>query len=424
MNVSVSGSEITGIVTAPASKSVMQRACAAALLRGGEVIIHHYGKSNDDKAALNIIQQLGAEVTMINDHSLKIFVKNFPDGIPNRTISCGESGLSARMFTAIAALSTHTIKINGAGSLLQRPFDFFDQIFPPLNVTIKSNQGKLPLEIKGTLQPADMTIDGSLSSQFLTGLLFAFSALNEDAVIKVNHLNSRPYVDLTLEVMSDFGLNVPENKNYKVFVFQNSKFKIQNSKFNYTIEGDWSGAAFLLVAGAISGNVQVKGLNAFSSQADRAILAVLRQCGCAVSINEDAVTVSRNRLRPFQVDATNYPDLFPPLAALALFCNGTSIVSGVHRLTHKESNRAESIVAMCKAFGGNIFLQNDEMIIEGNQSLKPAIVNTFNDHRIAMAASVIALNLNGTTTIQDAECVNKSYPDFFSDIQSLGGKLS
>ena len=206
----------------------MQRACAAALLRGGKVMLHHYGKSRDDAAALHILKQLGVAVTIIDDDVLEIISENFPEKIKSTVVDCGESGLSARMFTAIAALSTDTIHITGTGTLLQRPFHFFEKTFPQLGISLTSTNGHLPLTVRGRMQPKDIIVDGSLSSQYLTGLLFAFSALNEDAYIHVDKLSSKPYIDLTLEVMKDFGLNTPENKGYKTFIFRKSK--IQNPK--------------------------------------------------------------------------------------------------------------------------------------------------------------------------------------------------
>ena len=424
MQVKIAPSEISGTVMAPASKSAMQRACAAALLRGGKVMLRHYGKSRDDAAALHIIRQFGAVVTVIDDDVLEIISENFPEKIISKVINCGESGLSARMFTAIAALSADTIQIAGTGTLLQRPFHFFEKIFPQLGVAITSSNGYLPLTIRGRMQAKNITIDGSLSSQYLTGLLFAFSALNENVQIHAEHLSSKPYIDLTLQVMKDFGLNIPENNNYTTFVFKKSK--IQSPTFgtksiiHYTIEGDWSSAAVLLVAAAINGAIKVKGLHPDSLQADQKILDVLRQCGCAVAIREQDIMLTKNPLKPFHFDATDCPDLFPPLAALALFCKGTSSIKGLHRLIHKESNRAESITEMCRKFGGTVFIKNDELIIEGGKPLHPAMINSFSDHRIAMAAAVIAMNIQGESVIDDATCVQKSYPDFWKDMESLG----
>ncbi|HXO73787.1 MAG TPA: hypothetical protein VN824_01130, partial [Puia sp.] len=250
-------SGLSGTILAPASKSSMQRACAAALLRIGETVIHHPGYSNDDKAALGVIRDLGAEVQTIEDGSLRVRSKGVrpvaaaPAGVQEGLeVNCGESGLGLRMFAPIMGLSDQVIKVRGEGSLLNRPMDFFDEIFPLLGINVVSNKGKLPLEIKGPLHPRDITIDGSLSSQFLTGLLLSFAAADAKGVtIKVNNLKSKPYIDLTLAVMKHFGWEV-ENRNYEEFYF--SGFAEQKKKVEYTVEGDWSGGAFLLVAGALA----------------------------------------------------------------------------------------------------------------------------------------------------------------------------
>jgi 3-phosphoshikimate 1-carboxyvinyltransferase len=212
-------------------------------------------------------------------------------------VNCGESGLGIRMFTPIAALSSQSITLTGSGSLLTRPMDFFDEILPQLSVKVQSNNGKLPLQIQGPLKPANIEVDGSLSSQFLTGLLMAYGAAGANNVtITVKDLKSKPYIDLTLQVMKHFGWEV-ENKDHKEFYFgkpiQNSKFKIQN----YIVEGDWSGAAFLLVAGAIAGPITVKGLDTFSTQADKAVLQALIDCGCQLSIQAGT---DRNRSVGFE----------------------------------------------------------------------------------------------------------------------------
>ena len=239
MTTIVSPSIIHGTLTAPASKSSMQRACAAALLHKGTTHIYNAGISNDDKAALDIIQQLGATVHFRNDY-IEIVSKGFGSATSeNKTINCGESGLSIRMFSPIAALSSSIINIVGEGSLQKRPMDFFDETFPQLEIEIISTEGKLPLQIKGPLQPKDITIDGSLSSQFLTGLLFAFGeAATETATITVINLKSKPYIDLTLNVMENFGYEIV-NDNYERFII-NPKVNKENEIIKYTVEGDWS----------------------------------------------------------------------------------------------------------------------------------------------------------------------------------------
>lgn len=417
---------IKGVLQAPASKSCMQRACAAALLKGGDTIIHNYGISNDDKAAIDIIQQLGASIFFENN--TLVIDSKFPL-LPNTHlplhINCGESGLSLRMFTPIAALFDQQVNITGSGSLLNRPADFFDEVFPQLNVTVQSNHGKLPLTFTGPLQTNNINIDGSLSSQFLTGLLFAYSFINESATITVDNLKSKPYIDLTLQVMQDFGLNTPINNNYQQFVFTKKTVnQLTNQTINYTVEGDWSNAAFLLVAGAIAGNITVNGLNLHSTQADKAILTVLKTCASNIIVDANTIHVDNTQpLRAFNFDATDCPDLFPPLVALASYCSGTSSIKGVSRLQHKESNRAISLQQEFGKMGVEIILNDDVMLVKGDKSIQGAMVDSHNDHRIAMACAVAALKANTNTTILNAAAVNKSYPHFYEDLQKLGGVL-
>jgi 3-phosphoshikimate 1-carboxyvinyltransferase len=418
MTTTISPSKIHGILAAPASKSSMQRACAAALLHNGVTTIHNAGISNDDKAALDIITQLGAK-TYDRDGFLEIISLGF--SASNNTaanINCGESGLSIRMFSPIAALSSTTINITGEGSLQKRPMDFFDEIFPQLGIKINSTNGKLPLQIKGPLQPKNITIDGSLSSQFLTGLLFAFGqAAVEQVTITVIDLKSKPYIDLTLHIMKHFGFNV-EHDNYERFII-NPKTNSDDKKMQYTVEGDWSSASFLLVAGAIAGEVTVKGLDVFSTQADKAILQVLQLCKAHVSISEEEIVIKKNKLMPFVFDATDCPDLFPPMVALAAYCEGKSVIYGIHRLAAKESDRAKTLQDIFGKMGIKITLQEDDaMIIEGG-TINAATVSSHHDHRIAMAAAIAALGAQGDITITEADAINKSYPGFYEDLKQL-----
>jgi 3-phosphoshikimate 1-carboxyvinyltransferase len=378
----------------------MQRALAAALLRVGETIIRHPGHSNDDKAALGVIRDLGAEVDSLTGDILHIRSKGV--GSPGagsgavKEVNCGESGLGLRMFAPIIALSGEAIRVLGEGSLLSRPMDFFDEIFPQLGIRVVSNKGKLPLEIQGPLRPRSIDIDGSLSSQFLTGLLLSFSAAGAEGVtIHVHHLRSKPYIDLTLQVMKHFGWPV-ENRNYEEFYFGGAAGNgggvgagvagngvgagvgdsDRTGVLEYTVEGDWSGGAFLLVAGAIAGPIVVKGLDTWSTQADKAILQALCDCGASLQIGEEGIEIgpagSGSReggpagsgligdgmagsgpagLRAFQFDATDCPDLFPPLVALAAYCEGTTVITGVSRLAHKESNRGSHVTGRIRQDG-------------------------------------------------------------------------
>jgi 3-phosphoshikimate 1-carboxyvinyltransferase len=435
MKVTIQPSQIKGTIQAPASKSSMQRGCAASLLYLGTTTIRNPGHSNDDKAALGVIKDLGAKVETLADGSLKIA------GIggvnpESGAVSCGESGLGIRMFTPIVSMSNKQITINGEGSLVTRPMDFFDEVLPQLGVEIVSREGKLPLKVKGPLTPKDITIDGSLSSQFLTGLLMAYAASNAKGVtITVDNLKSKPYIDLTLSVMKQFGWEV-ENRNYEAFHFNAADPNAPAvsapppAPKTYTVEGDWSGAAFLLVTGAIAGDITVKGLDVQSTQADRAVLQALQSCGAKLSIQAEQIEVGPaalsgvEGLKAFQFDATECPDLFPPLVALASYCKGTTVIEGVGRLTHKESNRALTLQEEFGKMGIEIELQDDLMLIKGGNGLKGATVHSHHDHRIAMACAVAALKATGETVISEAQAINKSYPDFYEHIQALGAVVN
>lgn len=400
----------------------MQRACAAALVAKGKSIIKNPGHSNDDKAAMDITQRLGGIISN-NDNEL-IIESNGVQPVSSE-INCGESGLSIRMFTPLVALSNHALVVNGTGSLTTRPMDFFDEILPQLDVHVKSNQGKLPLNIQGPIVPKNITIDGSLSSQFLTGLLLAYAASDaSDVSITVTNLKSKPYIDLTLDVMKQFGLKVPENKNYESFYFAPTTHHSPLTTHHYTVEGDWSGAAFLLVAGAIAGNIVVKGLDVFSPQADKAVLQALMDCGCIISIQPEQIEIGPAPLKLFHFNATECPDLFPPLVALASYCNGKSVIEGTTRLTHKESNRAITLQEEFAKLGVTIELQDDLMIVHGGGGLKGAAVHSRHDHRIAMACAVAALKAEGDVTIEEAEAINKSYPDFYEHLRLLKASVS
>ncbi len=435
MKVTIHPSQLKGIIQAPASKSSMQRALAAALLTKGTSILSNPGHSNDDKAAMKIIEALGAS---IKKEDGKLIIESNGVNPVTDNVNCGESGLGIRMFAPIISLSEKEITINGEGSLLERPMDFFDEILPQLNVKMKSNNGKLPLIIQGPLQPKNIEVDGSLSSQFLTGLLMAYAAplnppqggtLDSDSSsvsIKVRNLKSKPYIDLTLDVMKQFGMKVPENRNYEEFIFHCEPpiNQLANKPINYFVECDWSGAAFLLVAGAIAGSITLKGLDLTSTQADKKIVDALMSANAGIAIEAKGIKIHPAEMNAFEFDATDCPDLFPPLVVLAAYCKGVTTIKGVSRLTHKESNRALTLQEEFAKMGVTIELKDDVMIIHGGNGVKGAKVHSHHDHRIAMACAVAALKAEGETTIEEAGAVKKSYPDFFNHLKSLGASVS
>jgi 3-phosphoshikimate 1-carboxyvinyltransferase len=422
MNVTISPSKVAGSCQAPSSKSSMQRACAAALVSHTKTHIVNPGRSNDDLAALGVIRALGARIESHRDGS--VFIESSGIKPVSNFVNCGESGLGIRMFAPLVAMSSKMMTIQGEGSLLNRPMDFFDEIFPSLSVEVHSNMGKLPLQLKGPLLPADVQTDGSLSSQFLTGLLIAYAASDaRDVTIDVTNLKSRPYIDLTLVVMREFGLKMPENRNYQSFYFSSDPWIKPKATIEYEVEGDWSGGAFLLVAAVIAGQAIIRGLDPASTQADKAILKALQNAGAYVEIGKNEIQIGDHhpeRLNSFHFDATDCPDLFPPLVALASVCRGSSFIKGVSRLAHKESDRAITLQEEFRKLGVEILINGDVMGVKGIEKLKTATVHSRHDHRIAMATAVAALRADGPVQIEKADAINKSYPDFFRDLRKLG----
>jgi 3-phosphoshikimate 1-carboxyvinyltransferase len=395
----------------------MQRACAGALLHKGTTIITNAGCSEDEKAAMNIVSQLGA--TVKGHHTNKVEINSSGVVTAESEIDCGESGLSARLFTPIAALSKYPVTVTGKGGLRYRPMKDFEHILPVLGVKLTCLDNHLPVTVHGPLQAKSFVMDASLSSQFLSGILFALSAVAEEQIaIEVIRLSSKPYVDLTLEMLSVFGKNIPHD-SYREFYIDPSKFTHQE-EIKVDIEVDWSSAAYWFVGAAISGNVTVQNMNLASLQADKAILEVLRSCGCRIEEKENSIIVNSSVLQGFVVDATDCPDLFPILAILAALCEGESSINGLERLVHKESNREKSISAMLTSFGVKYRKEGNSLVISGQQHLNECTIDGYGDHRIIMAGAIGALRASGPVTIEGAAAVGKSYPAFFSHLTSLG----
>ncbi len=407
-------SKISGKISAPASKSVMQRGVAAALLAEGESVLMHPSFCNDSVAAMGVAEGLGASVVRNSD---SVIIRGGINPVTD-TLNCGESGLCIRMFIPIASLTGRRMILTGKGSLVSRPVSGIEDALRGLGVSVKSNNRLLPVEVSSKLKGGTAEIDGSLSSQFLTGLLMALPMAENDSRILVSNLKSREYIDITIDVLKKFGVAV-ENRSYSEFIIRGGQ---RFTPVNMFIEGDWSGAAFLLCAGAIAGSVDVTGLNIGSSQPDRAIISALEKCGADVRAEQDCVHVSSRQLNGFEFDATECPDLFPPLAALALNCRGETVISGASRLKHKESDRGAAIVSEFGKMGGSVRIENDCMIIRGS-TLRGAAIDPHGDHRMAMACAVAALKGSDAVEINDAECINKSYNEFYDDIEKLGAVI-
>jgi len=323
------------------------------------------------------------------------------------------------MFTSVAALYNKKITITGTGSLMARPMEIVERPLNQLGAYCKTNCGFPPIKVKGPIKGGKIRIDGSISSQFLTGLLMALPLCRDDSELIVDDLKSKPYVAMTLSLLDQFGISIHSEKDLRRFFIKGSQH-FQNT--TYIVEGDWSAASFLLVAGALRGKVTVNNLKIESHQADKKILEVLKITGAGISKVNDTVSAEQNQLEAFEFDATECPDLFPPLVVLACSCIGRSRIAGVERLKHKETDRAHTLLTEFSKIGAKIRIIEDRMEIEGTR-LKGGIIDSRNDHRIAMAGAVAGLTTEKGVFIDGWECVSKSYPCFFEDLKSVGGNI-
>ena len=414
MRKSVGPAEIGGTVAAPPSKSVTQRALAAAHLGEAPMVILNPSRCDDALAAAGIVQSLGAAVEWAKD---RVVVS--PDSkLREDVLDCGESGLCARLFAPIAALGGRETRLTGRGSLLRRPLGPIEEPLAALGAAAASAGGFLPLTVKGPLRGGRAVVDGSTSSQFVSGLLMALPRAESNSVLEVRNLTSIPYVELTLRMLGDFGVAVG-HEEFRAFRIPGRQ---TYAGTEYRVEGDWSGAAFLLTAAALAGSVRVTGLDPDSSQPDRRILDVLQEAGATVRISDAEIEVACSPLRSFEIDATHCPDLIPVLVPLAARARGLSVIGGADRLAHKESDRAKALVREFGSLGVDIRAQDGRLLVRGG-AIRAGSVDSHGDHRIAMALAVAGLAAEGPVAIDGADCVRKSYPDFFEVVHTLGGKV-
>ena len=411
MDTSVPRGQIAGVATPPCSKSYAQRALAAALLAEGESVLRNLDFCDDTLSAIRVIETLGAKVERLDERTVKV-----TGGLNPRSdmLNMGESGLATRMFTPIASLCDKPITVQGEGTLLYRPMHMMIEPLRKLGVDVRDGGGRLPVEVCGPISGGEIEVDGSVSSQFLTGLLMALPLAEEDTTIAVENAVSTPYLDMTIDLASKFGVNIQHNDYKEFYVEGGQKYEATD----LAIEGDWSAAAMLLVAGAVAGEITLTNISLLSKQADVAICDALVRAGALVTSEPDRITVEHRDLVGFECDATQCPDLVPALAALAAAAEGESVIYGTHRLEHKESNRAETIASEYGKLGIKVELEGDVMRIKGGE-IHAAEVESHNDHRIAMSMAVSALRSDGEVLIHNSECVAKSFPDFFAVLESL-----
>jgi len=404
--------EYAGNVLIPSSKSDGQRAILSAGLAHGISKLKNIGTSADELSMLENIRYLGAEISENEDDFSIKGTTNIPNLL---SINVGESGLGARLISSFLMTQKGKFEINGVGTLTSRPMTFFKENFKGKILQIRDHNGFLPLLIEGPYLGGKLTVNGADSSQYISGLLMALPLAENDSELFVEDLNSKPYVQMTLDTLTKFGVEISHDNLRHFKIKGNQKYL----PTNYTIESDWSSASYWLVASALGKKISVEGLNRNSSQADRAILKAFEAANCTVEYCEKRMSVRGEERKPFSFDATDCPDLFPTLAVFAALTTGVSTIYGLSRLVNKESNRALTVKTEFEKLGISIHLDEsiNAMIIEGKDKINGGRVNSNHDHRIAMSLAILGLFAENSIQIDYSEAVNKSYPSFWEDLR-------
>lgn len=406
-----------GTVNVPPSKSDVHRAIICAAMANGVSRISPVALSNDIKATIGCIKALGADAVLENN----VLTVDGTNMYKNKTalLDCGESGSTLRFFIPIAAVGNINATFVGKGKLPQRPIGIFTEALPKAGTVCKT-EGGLPLEIKGQLKSGIFEIPGNVSSQFITGLLLALPILEGDSeIVLTSPLESVGYIAMTIRTMKQFGVNIQATeKGWHIKGGQSYK------TCDYTTDGDWSQAAFFMVLGAVSGKVTVKGVAKDSTQGDKKCAEILARFGAKVTQLDNEVTVEKGELKAITIDASQIPDLVPVLSVCAAFADGTTKIINAERLRIKECDRLKATAELLNNLGGKVQELSDGLEITGVSSLKGGNVNGYNDHRIVMSAAVCAARSDEDITATFAMSINKSYPDFYIDYNSIGGKAN
>ncbi len=395
MNVTIKPSVACGEINAPPSKSCAHRLLICAALAEGKSVIENIGTNDDIIATVNCLKELGSKIELIGN---KAIIEGIKQNNKKETLNlfCNESGSTLRFLIPLSLVFSNSVSFGGSNRLLERPQSVYEELFSEKGCYLKKD--KNTLVAGGELKSGTYKIRGDVSSQFLTGLLFTLPLLDGDSeIVLTTSLQSSPYVDITIDVLLKFGVKI-EKGNNKFYIKGNQKYLPQN----LTVEGDWSNSAFLDAFNLIGGDVTVLGMNEKSFQGDKIYKAFYKQ------IKSGTPTL----------DISDCPDLGPVLIACSALCNGAKLL-GTKRLKIKESDRGVAMVTELSKFGVDIIVNEDEIIIPKAEIKTPKEnLNCHNDHRIAMSLAILCSKVGGT--LENAQCVNKSYPEFFDDIKTLG----
>ena len=406
---------------APGSKAYTHRALLASLLSPGKSVIEGPLHCDDIQRTLEGIQRLGAKVVVKKTRTISSGVRK--PTTSSRPIDCGESGATLRFLTAISSTSLKTVRLRGSRRLAKRPLDPLVKAVNSLGASAHAISDEYGLEVlvRGPLRGGEVTVRGDISSQFISGLLFAAPLALGDVTINVEGgLESRPYVDMSIDVLKKHGISIEESDG-KFMIPAPQKFVPASHK----VPGDFSSAAFLIAATGTAGDkITISGLSPYEFEPDSAILKLAPEIGLEVQQNDNSLTIGKGELDGFEFDASNNPDLVPPLETIGCFADGSSEIRGVKRLIYKESNRLQTLPTELAKMGARIHVEDDFIRIDGKRELTGAAFDSQGDHRVAMACAVASLGARGESVIRNSETVAKSYPEFFEDLARLGVQFS
>lgn len=426
MKVKIKPSILSGEVVIPPSKSYSHRAIISAALANGEKKskINNLKFSVDIETTVKIMENWGAKITK-KESSLEI-IGNDGKIVPKKNyIQCNESGSTIRFLIPVGLTSENELIFDGKGKLVDRPLDSYYKIFDDQGIKYEMSEDKLPLKVNGKLKAGNYEIDGNVSSQFITGLLYALPLLDGDSTIVINkNLESKGYVDLTLEILKLSGIKI-KNNDYKSFEIKgNQEYKY----FDYTVEGDYSQVAFWIVAGIISANkdneIKCLHLNKYSLQGDKAIIEIVQKMGAKLEIFDDYVIVKPSKTKGTIIDVSQCPDIAPILTVLGALSEGETKIINAERLRIKESDRIISIKTELNKLGAEVEEVGDSLVIQGVDTFEGGVeVSAWNDHRIAMSLAVASIRCKNEIVIDEAESIKKSYPHFWDDFEKMGGQI-
>lgn len=415
---------LTGQVNIPSSKSMGHREIICAGLAEGVSIVDNISMSKDIEATCRCLTALGVQIEQIPscyEGRTALKITGFGQlKACQSSADCGESGSTLRFFIPLMALLNNAMTLIGHGKLVSRPMQAYYDIFNEQKLEYTTNNGELPLTINGRLRPGKYTLPGDVSSQYVSGLLFALPLLEGDSELVITSpLESSSYVDLTLSCLRKYGITI-ENQQHQVYKIKGGqKYQAQNS----AVEGDWSQAAFWLVGGCLGSELTLKGMDMASLQGDKAVLSIMQKMNCQLQLAAD-LKAAVSEPQGTVIDASNCPDIIPVLTVLAAVSKGTTKIINAARLRIKECDRLAAMTRELNKLGADITELEDGLIINGRISLRGgADVDAWNDHRVAMSLAIAALKCQEPIVLTGAESVQKSYPEFWQDYQQVGGRI-